>query len=123
MSGPQNVVATFATDIATNVTAQVHPVYGGFRLNRATNKWMQAVKLTNSGAGLAGIVFVVDNLSSGVTLSGAAGITSCAVPASPYRAIGTLGAGASIAFYLHFDNPAFSPIQYTGRVLAAPGQL
>ncbi|MEO8660788.1 MAG: Ig-like domain repeat protein [Bryobacteraceae bacterium] len=123
MNAPHTVTATFAANIASNVTAQLSPVYGGFRLNRATNKWMQAVTLTNHGAALAGIVFAADSLSSNATLSGAGGATSCATPVSPYKAIGQLGAGATVTFYLQFDNPTNAPIRYTGRLLAAPGQL
>ena len=56
MSGPQTVTATFLPFIASNVSAGVQVVRGGFRFDRATGRFVQQVDLTNNtGAALSGV--------------------------------------------------------------------
>lgn len=119
MSSPQLVTATFNASTAANVSGRISASFGGFRLNRATNRWLQTVTLTNTGPALSDVALVLDGLSGG-TLFGPSGVTSCAAPAgSPYRSIGALGSGATASVTLEFVAPTTN-IQYSRRFLAGP---
>ena len=61
MSGPQSVTATFLPFIASDVTAGLQITRGGFRFDRATNRFVQQVDMTNgTGSPLSGVVLAID---------------------------------------------------------------
>lgn len=102
---------------------------GGFRLNRATGRYVQIVTLTNNGSTIAGpISLVLDNLSTNATLFNKTGNTTSANPpsGSPYidmrdsnkAILASLASGASVQVVLEFANPTNSAITYTTRILA-----
>lgn len=110
---------------ATDVSNQVRVTRGGFRLNRATGRYVQQVTLTNpSGSGITGpVALALDNLSSNATLFNASGNTDCATPVSPYLVINVgsdnvLSPGEIVTVVLEFSNPSNKGITYTTRVLA-----
>lgn len=123
---PSNAVPfTVNSACATNVSAQIAVVRGGFRYNRITRRYVQQVTLTNTGGtSIAGpLVLVLDGLSSGATLENRTGNTSCATPVSPYIAanIGVdnaFGPGEAATASLEFSNPANTAINYTTRLLS-----
>lgn len=109
---------------AMDVSGQVTITRGGFRLNHATNTFVQTVTLTNNGAPLSNISLVLDALSGNATLSGAGGTTQCDAPlGSPWIAVpGIIATGQSVSITLNFSNPPNAGISYTTRVLAGSGQ-
>jgi uncharacterized repeat protein (TIGR01451 family) len=124
MSTPQTVTATFNSTAATNVTAQVSVVLGGPRLNRATNRYVQVVTLTNNGASLVNANLVLDALSSNASLFSPTGVTGCTSPAGqPYKAVGALAPGVPVQLTLEFTNPSNGAIGYTPRIVAGAGLL
>jgi hypothetical protein len=121
MSAPQSVTATFNQSIATNTTAQVAIVAGGFRRDRASGRWLQTLTLTNAGPALQDAALALDSLTGGA-LFNPSGVTGCAAPAgAPFQAIGALASGATLNVTLAFTAPT-SGISYTTRVLAGSGQ-
>lgn len=100
---------------------------GGFLYNRVTRRYDQTVTVTNtSGSALTGPIHVaLDTLSSNATLANASGVTSCAIPASPYVTVGAgpLNPNASLTVKLEFTKTASGAITYTPRVLAGAGAL
>jgi hypothetical protein len=99
---------------------------GGFRLNHATNQFVQTVTITNTSAGnIPGPVsLALDNLSTNATLVGANGSTSCTIPAgSSFFNVqqGPLASGQSVTATLQFSNPSNQGISYSPRVLAGSG--
>ena len=124
MSSPQTVTATFLPFIASNVSAGVQVVRGGFRFDRATGRFIQQVDLTNiTGAALSGVAIAIDSLTPGVSLANGSGVTACSAPSgSAYANFGTLAPGASATLFLQFNNPSRGAISYMPRVLAGPGQ-
>jgi hypothetical protein len=124
MSGPQSVTATFLPFIASDVTAGLQITRGGFRFDRATNRFVQQVDMTNgTGSPLSGVVLAIDALTSGVSLANGNGVTGCAAPAgSAYINAGSMAPGGTVTFYLQFNNPSRGVINYTPRALAGPGQ-
>jgi hypothetical protein len=122
-----------APSCALNVTASVSSTLGNVRLDRKTGHYLQKVTLKNTSATtITGPVsFVLDSLTAGTTLVGAAGVTSCAAPAgSPYVTVnvgadGILStrerANVSLEFTLELVNPVSSAITYVPRLLAGPG--
>jgi hypothetical protein len=99
---------------------------GGFRLNHATNQFIQNVTITNASSNsIPGpISFALDGLSSNATLVGALGSTSCTIPAgSVFLNIqqGSLASGQSVTATLQFLNPTNQAISYSPRVLAGSG--
>jgi hypothetical protein len=86
--------------------------------NRTTAKWTQTVTMTNNGTALSNAAYVLDNLNSGWTLANGDGTTSATTPAgSPYKEIGTIGAGQSVTFSLQFTRVGTPAFGYTPRVL------
>ena len=109
----------------TDVTGQITVSRGGYRLNRATGRFVQTVKLTNKGGALTGPVsLVLDSLSANASLFNKTGVTSVLIPAgSPYLDVilGSMAAGASISVTLEFNDPTKAAINYSTRVLAGTG--
>jgi hypothetical protein len=118
---------------ATDVTGSVAVTAGNLRLDKKTGHYVQKVTLKNtSSAAIAGpISFVLDSLTPGAALVGAAGVTSCAAPAgSPYVNV-NVGSDSlwsarertsvGLEFTLEFAAPGATPITYTPRVLAGTG--
>ncbi len=103
---------------ANNVTGQftINPFVVSY--NRATAKWTQNVTITNNGAALTNVSFVLDNLSAGWTLTNGNGTTSATVPAgSAYKTVGAVGAGASTTVQLQFTRVGATAFGYTARIL------
>jgi hypothetical protein len=121
----RELVANFV-HTAVDVSAQVKVTRGGFRLNRATGRYVQQVTLKNIGASaIAGPVsLVLDSLSATASLYNKTGVTAATTPAgSPYLNVtaGDLAAGASVMATLEFTNLTNKSILYATRVLAGPG--
>jgi hypothetical protein len=122
-------LTTAAAGVPTDVTSQVTIHYGGFRVNHATGLVSQTLVLTNNGTTpiMGPISLVLDDLTSGVTLTNATGTTAATSPAgSPYINLplgtaGVLAPGQSVVIVLQFLDPDLVPINYTSRVLAGPG--
>jgi hypothetical protein len=124
MSTPQTVTATFNSTAAANVTGQVSIVLGGVRLNRTTNRYVQAVTLTNNGAALVNANLALDSLSPNATLFNPTGATGCTSPAGqPYVTLGALPPGTPVQVTLEFTNPSNGAIGYTPRIVAGAGLL
>lgn len=113
--------------VPDNITSSVTWTQGGFRLNRATGRYVQSVTLHNPQATRTGPVsFVLDGLPAGVTLVTRSGTTGQTSPVgSPYLdlALGdnVLDHLETVAFNLEFANPTNQPIAYQVRVLAGVG--
>jgi hypothetical protein len=124
-SGVSWGMALDETDANLGVNAVV--TRSGFRLNHATNLFVQTVTITNSSINetIPGPVsLVVDNLGGNATLTGVAGVTSCSIPAgSLYVNVqqGPLAPGHSVTATLQFSNPTNQGITYSPRVLAGSG--
>ncbi len=118
---------TQVPNIATDVSSRVSVTRGGFRLNRATGRFVQTVTLKNTGiSAIAGPVsLVLDGLSGNATLFNKTGVTSATSPTgSPYLSVsaGNMAAGASVTVTLEFTNSNVSKgITYNTRVLAGTG--
>jgi hypothetical protein len=119
----RSLVANFTQVI--DVSAQIAISRSGFRLNRATGRFVQTVVLTNTGAAISGPVsLVLDNLSANASLFNGSGVTSVFAPInSPYIDVtaGSLAAGASVSVTLEFTDPTRGAFTYTTRVLAGAG--
>jgi uncharacterized protein YjiK len=116
------------TTCATDATRQIAIARGAVVFNRVTRRLQQVVTLRNTGAPIAGPVWLaLDGLSPAATLVGALGTTSCqGAEGSPYVQLelgsdGTFAKGERVRLRLEFTNPTFAPISYTPRVLAGPG--
>jgi hypothetical protein len=115
---------------ATLATACANPVKvqrSGFRLHRATMRYVQTVTLKNDSAMfVAGpITYLLFNLSANATLFGG-GRTSAIVPAgTPYVNVAAAGlaAGATVFLQLEFTNPTNQGITYAARVRTGAGAL
>ena len=116
---PETVVATFQNNTAPNVTAQFSLQGGGFRFNRATNRFVQSVTLTNLGGAVGALAFVFDNLTPEVTVYQPAGTTSCAAPAASYRELGAVAAGQEVTLSFEFVRAGGATIVYAPRLLGA----
>lgn len=99
---------------------------GGFRYNRATGRYVQIVKIENTGtATLQGPVsLVLDSLSGNVVLANSTGSTNVAYPSgSPYI---NVNIGDDLVFAPHetatvmleFINESNEAISYTTRIIA-----
>jgi hypothetical protein len=112
-----------------DVTSSVSIVYGAFRYNAATRRFIQVVTITNTAStAIQGpLSLVLDNLNSGVSLYGATATTTATTPAgSPYLDLNAgadnrLMPGESASLTLQFDDPTRSAISYSSRVLAGIG--
>ena len=111
---------TFA-DLLTTQQTQISR--SGFTLNRATQRFVQTVTVTNTGNVdiLGPITVALDGLSTNTTLSNKSGNTANNAPTgSPYitlTSVSKLAAGASTTVQLQFTVPASGSITYTPRVI------
>jgi hypothetical protein len=108
---------------ASDVTAGLSVVRGGFVYNPGTGLFSQTVKLTNTtSASIAGpIYFAIDQLSSVATVTNPSGSTACAPPLDRVTVAVTtdgLTPGGSVTVLLLFSNPTHGAITYNARVLA-----
>lgn len=113
---------TVAPPCAVDVTSQFSIVRGGFRLDPATQRYLQTVTITRTASGtmMGPFAFALENLSSNATLYNASGTTSCIAPGSPYVVVnagGIWATGQKITVTLQFVNPAGQGITYTPAVL------
>ncbi len=111
---------------APDVSSQILVTRGGFRYDRATQRFVQTVTLTNTSLSpVAGPLSVaLDGLTPAATLSGIAGATLCGAPAgSPFlnTPAASLAPGASTSLTLDFIDTAQTPITYTTRIIAGSG--
>ena len=101
----------------------------GFRLNRATGRFVQMVTLKNTSADahVGPVSLILDGLSANASLATATGTTAHFAPLdSPYLDLdvggdGILGPGEVVTAKLEFFNPTRQGITYTTRVLAGAG--
>ena len=105
--------ASTTASCATNATSSVAATRGGFRLNNATQRYVQSIALRNTSAGsITGPVsLVLDGLSANATLFNTNGATACGAPiGSPFFNLniagGTLAPGATATAVLEFRIPA-----------------
>lgn len=122
--GNRTLVANFTH--GEDVTSQLLIAHSGFVLNRTTGRYVQTVKLKNTGAAtIAGpISLVMDRLSANASPFHWTGVTNVFPPlGSFYLDVqpGDMAAGAIITFTLEFNNPTNTPITYKPRVLAGAG--
>ena len=109
------VVSLALTPAFSDVTASVDVAQSGLTINRATLKYTGKITFTNTGAAaLAGpLRFVLQGLTDGVTLDGAAGTFNGA----PYVTLPeSLAPGASITVTTTFSNPSKKAIGYTPKL-------
>lgn len=115
--------------IPVDVTPTVSIARGGFRLNRATGRYVQTVTVRNIGAGpITGpLSLVFDGVAPNATLFAPSGTTSAVAPlGSPFLDL-DLGAGGilapnqSVSRVVEFINPTNRTITYTSRVLSGRG--
>ncbi|CAG0963439.1 hypothetical protein GPROT1_00989 [Gammaproteobacteria bacterium] len=119
----QGVYSATQQPCATDVSSGVTVTRSGFRLNRATGRYVQNITLTNtSGSAITGPVsLVLRNLSANATFANKTGDTAClAASGAPYLGLnlvsGVFGAGATVARQLEFTNSGNQPILYTTQI-------
>ena len=106
--------------VAQNVTAQFTVALSAAALNRATNRLVQTITLTNNGAALASAALAIDGLPSGVSQYSPSGTTVYASPAgSPFTELGALAAGAQVKLKVEYVNPGNVPLSFKARVVGA----
>ena len=126
MNSSQTVIANFALcTCALDVTNAMTISYGGVTLNPVTRRYVQMVTLENTSAStiVGPISFVLDRMTSGVTLYNPSGTTDLVLPSgSPYvNASISLASRQRTSIQLQFINPANGVFTYQGRVLAGAG--
>ena len=122
--------STTVFSCADDSTSKILVSRSGFRLNRATGRYVQTVTLKNiSALPIQGPVsLVLDGLSSNATLFGASGTTGCATPlGSSYSNVnigadGQLSPGETATVLLEFRNPTNQGIAYSTRILTGTSQ-
>jgi hypothetical protein len=125
---PQKAIAdaqttVAATSCANDVTAQFSVTRSGFRLNNTTQHFQQIITITRSGAGstTGPFALALNGLSPNATLYGAAGITACFAPGSPYVLLNPGASWASrqtVSITLDFVDPTKTGITYMPVVLS-----
>jgi hypothetical protein len=95
------------------------------RSKNADSHYQQVARLTNIGSSAirGTISLVLDGLSQNITLLNASGVTSCALPVSPYLEVnvgrnGVFLPGERVTLVLRFDGKSRKGITYSTRVLA-----
>lgn len=117
---------TSAQGCAANIGEDVAVTRGGFRYNRASQRFVQVLTLINksNSAFSAPVSLVLDGLSTNASLFGGSGTTSCALPAgSPYLNVdlgsdNVFSPGESVQVTLEFTNPTRQAINYSTRMLS-----
>jgi hypothetical protein len=109
---------------ASDVTPLLTIIRGGFKQNLVTRRFWQTVTIRNDGGQpITGpFVYVLDNLNLSASLYEPSGLTTCAIPISPYVSISTGGSqlmpGQSVTLILEFTNAnTRTSITYTPRIL------
>jgi hypothetical protein len=108
---------------ADDMTFAASVTSGGARYDHASGQFLQTVTVKNtSSQAIAGPVsLVLKNLTTGVTVSNPAGVTSCSTVGNPYVVLnngGGLAPGASTTVTIAFHDPSFAAIGYTSAVLS-----
>jgi uncharacterized repeat protein (TIGR01451 family) len=117
-ASPLNNTSTAPTRIV-QASYNVALTIGAATFNRATGRYTITVSIANSGAAVTASALALDNLTPGVTLVNASGVTSASAPAgSPYIETGAIGAGAVVNANLVFTRaPGAGPITFAARFL------
>jgi hypothetical protein len=109
-------------------TAQIQIRRSGFRYNRATNRFVQQLNVTNQGDFITGPFFVVllglnnDTKLVNVTPEGVIGVTENLEPGSPFiEFFRDLPQTSGFGVYLEFSSPPATGITYSTRVLSGAG--
>ncbi len=111
---------------AASISEQVTVTRGGFRYNRASQRFIQVLTLTNKSniAFSAPVSLALDGLSANASLAGESGMTSCSLPSgSPYLNfdVGSdniFSSGESVQVTMEFTNPTRQAINYSTRILS-----
>jgi parallel beta-helix repeat protein len=113
---------------AIPVTPAPAPSYAlsvtGYRYNRSTHQFLQFVTITNTGPDpiLGPISFVLDNLTTGVTLANATGTTTTGSPYIDFNLSGNeLLPNQGATVLLQFNDPTNVQIRYDSRLILGPG--
>ena len=111
----------------SDVTAQFTVARGGFRLNAATQRFVQTVTLTSHAGGVlqGPVSLVLTSLSANATLAGNPPSTACVLPVGSRfvnAAAVSLSPGDSTTVTLEFENPTKAGITYTPLVFAGAGE-
>ncbi|HZT72118.1 MAG TPA: choice-of-anchor D domain-containing protein, partial [Terriglobales bacterium] len=113
----------FVFDVTTPCAAQVAAgvSLSGYSKRFGTTLYSQIVTITYTGAApLNGpLYYVIAGLTSGVSVTTAAGTTTCNAPGSPYMLIssGPVAPGASFQIVVQFNDPSGAGIRYAGSVV------
>jgi len=115
--------------LATDFSAQIIVKRGGFRFERASGHYFQAVTLTNAGptAATGPVSLVLDGLNATARLVSGGGVTTSYAGATGnfYQNAAGLAAGQSTTLTLEFapssSGTPISGISYTTRVLSGTG--
>ena len=129
-NGPQaRTIFSFKVDAPLDSVAAVVPdvsvARGGFVLDRRTNRFVQQVMLTNTGATpvQGSLALALDGLSANAALASSAGATGATAPSGSPLALVDVGPdhvlspGESATVVLQFSNPSRAAITYSTRVL------
>jgi hypothetical protein len=121
VTGNKSITASFLSNTAEDVTAQMAITVGGARLNRVTGVTTQQITITNNtGRTLEYVELVFSGLtaSSVFALSGPTGITNCVAPAgSYYKQVGiSMPPGSSVAGTYSFTQTGPGALSYTPKV-------
>ncbi|MGH9542626.1 MAG: choice-of-anchor D domain-containing protein [Terriglobales bacterium] len=107
------------TPCATPVAAGVS--LGGYAKKFGTTLYSQIVTITYNGAATLNgpLYYVIAGLTSGVSVTTAAGTTTCNTTGSPYVLIssGPVAPGASFQIVIQFNDPSGAGIRYAGSVV------
>jgi hypothetical protein len=107
MTSAKSVSAAFST----NISSQVSVTSSGLVYSRATKIYSGTLTITNTGATTINgtIAAILNNLSTGVTLTNATGMNN----GFPYiGSVVSLSPGASTTLPLKISNPTNQPIHY-----------
>ena len=116
-------------DTATACANRVQIKRGGYRLNRASGRFIQTVTLTNGDtvATPAPISYLLFNLSPNASLANASGSTAVVAPTGTAyidaNGGNAIAPGQSVNLTLEFINPSAKGITYDARVRAGAGDL
>lgn len=121
--------ATFRVACGSNANSRVSVAQGGYRLNMATQRYVQVVTLRNmTGAPVQGPVsLALDGLSTNASLFNMTGVTSCSAPSgSPFVSVNVgpdniLSPGEAATVFLEYVNPTNQGITYIPRVVSGAG--
>jgi uncharacterized repeat protein (TIGR01451 family) len=114
-----------STPCQANVTADITVTRGPYLYSPVTHLYEQTVTLTNSGSiSIPGpISLVIPGVSGNAKLFNPTGVTTCAVPGTPYVTDATLSLapGGSTNVLLYFTDPSHAAFTYGTQVEAGSG--